>query len=573
MRRPSPYPGPEALLALATPLPGVVVLVWAAAGEHGTGTWTTGALLLLAGGLAAAAIVRHGAIARGASGLRATLRAVLPALAGVLACAVALALPGALVARENARLVAWTVDGDAEPVLIGAGVAVSAERSGGAADGGLLTLVGRRAADGRVLWRTRIADPGTPRGEPPRWQRVGTTAIATDDRLGFAAVDLPTGRLLWRTRDRGARFSSVATDRSVASTLCLLSDARGRGVPVPRCTAEARDLRSGRVLWSAPVAPEGAPLGSPVASRRERSGPLWPSSWVLTVERDPDARPPSGLDARWPASYEPSGSPLRYAVRDVDTGRVAMRGRADDDELLAVTGLGLLRAVQPRSAAGPSTRMALIDPRTGRTRWSRELPSRVLRGAGPGPWLATLGGRVPLSTTPGDLLAGIDPQGEKRLLLRFCLLDPQSGRIVELPVPRLRHLSIPPQQDPVVDARAARAVVPDPVVVVTSQWNNVVLALHPDAPRASRSWQDEGGGTFGLVRTAGVSASVQPFELRDLRGTRAGGGFEVRDLRAGERLGAVRGDSAAQPKAVGDGIVFRDRDGEDEVVRVLEGRG
>lgn len=570
MRRPTLHRDPEVLLAIATPLPGLLVLVAAAAGEHGTGTWRSGALLLLAGGAAFGVLVRRRALGHGAPPRRALLGAALPVLVGALACVVALVLPGLLVARENARLVAWTAPGGAEPELIGAGVAVSTERTAGEGRDGPVTVVGRDARDGRVRWRTRVTDPGQARGARPTWQRVGRTALVTGHVLGFAAVDLPTGRLLWRVRDRGVRFSSVATVRTVASSHCLPQTRRGRGLPVPSCTAEGRDLRTGRVRWSVPVAPEGITLGSPVASRQERSGPLWPSAWAVTVQRDPGARPAAGLAARWPASHEPSRSPLRYAVRDVDTGRVALRGRADDEVLLAVAGSGLLRAIQPRSAAGAPTRLELQDPSTGRTRWSRELPSRVLRGDGPGPWLAMLSGWVPLSSSPSTPLTGINPQGPGRLRLRFGVLDPRTGRLVALPVPRLRHLSVPPAPDPVVDARTVAEVAPDPVVVVTSQWNNVVLALRPGDPRASRSWQDEGGGTFGLVRTARVSASVQPFELRDLSGARARGGFEVRDLRTGRRLGAVRSASAAQPKAVGDGIVFLDRDGDDDVVRVLE---
>jgi hypothetical protein len=566
----------------------VVLLVLTAVLGWGAVAWFLSALLVAAAGLLAGLVVLLRSRAGGASAVRSALRGAVPAATGVALCAFALALPTVLRTHENGALVAWSVPGEGSVVLAEHGVALTLEEPPGEDSGPESVVVGRDLDDGRVRWRTRVPVPDDAgRGSyDGRWQRVGDVALVAGGPFRYAALDLRTGRLLWQDRRKGLRISAVATTRAVASTRCRSTADEGDRAPdptpgaTPSCTAEVRDLRTGRVRWSAPVARQGVYLGAPTVQRGPESGPLWPGRWVLVVAPDPrdgDAGP-SWADTRSPTPDRP----LDWALRDLETGRTVLRGSTRGLSGLALAGGGLLRErVRERSEFGfrPRTTWSLVEPATGRVRWSRTEDAGRSDPGGPGLGIWLPSGRIPVARSP---FAAFDLNVEDEYARNggheLRLIDPRTGRLSAVPLGRSDHLAFVSAPPPAVDAGSVTGnPAPDATVLLNATSPAVrrsrMLVATPGRPGAPVQWP--GGAGNDYVATATLAARSRDWDLRDLTGEDQQDALEVRDVRTGEVVNRVRGWGTGYPTVVGERITFGDRsDDEDDggVTRVLRAR-
>jgi hypothetical protein len=508
----------------------VLLLVLTALLGWGWAAWFFSALLVAAAGLAGAVVVLRRSRAGGAYVARATLRGAVPAVVGVLVCAFALALPDALRKHENGAMVAWSAPGEDSVVLAEHGVALTLGSPSGDEDDTENVVVGRDLDDGHVRWRTRVPVPAdAERGSyDGRWQRVGDVALVAGGPFRHAALD----------------------------------------------------LRTGRVRWSAPVAPQAAYLGAPTMQRTPESGPLWPGRWVLTMAPDPqqgDAGPSFGDTSRAPER------PLSWAVRDLETGRVVRRGTTRGLSGLALAGGGLLRERElegPTGVTRPRTTWSLVDPETGRVRWSRTEEAGRSDPGGPGLGIWLPSGRIPLARSP---FAGFDLNVEDRYARgggrELRLIDPRTGRDAGVPLGSSDHLTIETRPAaPVTAATVARNPDPDATlllnVIESGDRYSRELVAFPGRPGAPRSWPDR-TASDDYVFTATLAARPRSYDLEDLTGEGQQDGIEIRDLRTGEVVNRIRGWGAGYPEAVGERIVFHDRSGDEDgpgVTRVLRAR-
>jgi hypothetical protein len=588
------------LLCVIAAVLGVVLLVLTALLGLGAVPWILGALIVLAAGVAGAVVTHLRARRHGARVVPALARGAVPAALGLAVCVAALALPGALRARENGRLVAWTAPGRSSVVLAEHGIALTLERAPGQATGLRPVVVGRDLDDGRVRWRTRLRIPDDARdgSYDDRWQRVGDVAIVAGGPFRSAALDLRTGRVLWQDLRPGLRISAVATTRAIASTRCVDTedededesatpddaespDGAGGSASAgpPPCTAEVRDLRTGRIRWSTPVAPQGVYLGAPTTQRNQSSGPLWPGRWVLTLAPDPRA---GGRGPEWDTPSRAPKRPLDWAVRDLETGRVLRRGSTRGLTGLALAGGGLLREQSRERFTGyprRRTTWSLVDPVTGRVRWSRtEVAGRADPG-GPGTGIWLPAGRVPVAKAPFaefDLKIEDDRTRDGGHELR--LLDPRTGRLTAVRTGSADSLTFLPGPSPEVTA-ATVARNPDAdkhvLLSVTGSSPSVsrILLATPGRPADTTAWPDDAGGN-DYVATADLAARGRDHELEDLTGEEQSDAIEIRDRRTGEVVNRIRGWGSGEVRAVGERIVFDDRatDDDESVTRVLRAR-
>ncbi|MSW52397.1 MAG: hypothetical protein F2817_16115 [Actinobacteria bacterium] len=571
-----------------TALLGVLLLALTALLGWGYAAWFFSALLLAAAGLAGGLLVAVRSLAADASVVRATVRGSLPAVVGVLVCAAAIALPTVLREHENGELVAWSVPGERSVVLAEHGVALTVEEPPGEDDGRENLVVGRDLDDGRVRWRTRVPVPAdAERGSyDGRWQRVGDVALVAGGPFRYAALDLRTGRLLWRDARKGLRISAVATTRAVASTRCRSTgdgddeDAEPTPGASPSCVAEVRDLRTGRVRWRAPVARQGVYLGAPTTQRSAESGPLWPGRRVLVLAPDPrdGDRGPS-----WSADRSPAPDrPLAWAVRDLETGRTVRRGTTRGLSGLALAGGGLLtERVRERSGFGyrPRTTWSLLDLPGGRVRWSRTEDAGRADPGGPGLGIWLPSGRIPVARSP---FAAFDVNVEDRYARgggrELRLIDPRTGRVAAVPLGSADHLSFVAAPAPAVSTTsAARNPAPDATILLNVSRLSVrrtrMLLATPGRPGAPVEWARGAGRDY--VATATLAARSRDRDLQDLTGEDQQDALEVRDVRTGEVVNRIRGWGTSTPTAVGERLTFDDGSEHEEdggVTRVLRAR-
>ena len=338
--------------------------------------------------------------------------------------------------------------------------------------------------------------------------RVGSTLILIDRIGDVHALDIGTGRERWTQTPAGDAQPSVATPGVVAFSVC-----RDR-----KCHAEARSIADGALVWEAPVDPGDRYLGSPdVGDPPNRAGGLWPASHVLL--RTP-------------------GTPARYQVRDVATGRVVLRG-GGARESAAVVGKLLVRAGQQ----GPTT---ATDLTTGREAWRFEegnlTPMRAARGE-----TATLG------MPDGGLLMSTQYQALPEISIgdELRVLDPRTGKLT---VETADVDGFEEELAPTLDTPITAESVADgpPVRAPALRSDGDVSEIYADG-RVYRL-DDYERNSIGATRTqVGWEASMSRF---------AGGshdGVEVRDRRSGKRLVRYVGDGGAVVvRSAGERLVIAD---------------
>jgi len=512
--------------------------------------WIAGAVLVPVGGLLLATAAWSAAEARGDGNAALLTRSAAPLVVTIAACVVLLALPGWLLDRSNDELIAWTAP---DVVLVDGDVALSADpREGQPAEpaptgGDALRdpvperdLVGRDPDDGEVRWRTPLRRSDRhpfDADDPDGWHRVGDVALVSGDGFGMAAVDVRTGRLLWQDVDRAPRVV-LATTRTVASTDC------GEAGP---CVAEGRDLRTGRVRWSAPTRDEGRSLGAPSTTPARDDGP-WPSRWAV-VEA--------------PASDAPGGR-RSWTVRDVDTGRVVSRGTAEVGTTLTTFAGGVLRG-DPSGDTGEATRLRLQDPATGRTRWSRTVEGRpVDAGASQSSSVAAPGGWIALQPRQGEADAGLEPSIRDEPSLP--LVDPRDGRPVAVRVAdeTRRVVLVRSPMPPVTAATVASGAAPASRLVGLDPDAGLGLVLAPGRGGAPPTWPEDETSNRRLTLAGDLIARRRLAAYADAVGETQDDGIELRDVATTRVVGRLRGEGLSPPEAEGDRIVVRREGGRGE---------
>jgi outer membrane protein assembly factor BamB len=125
-------------------------------------------------------------------------------------------------------------------------------------------LVAVDLASGEPRWRWSWNGSGSARGRspsPPRMKRAGRLALFTCGDGALTALDVMTGAVVWRLRDR-LRFRTPPT---IVHDALFVVAGGAHGVARLYCV----DLYSGHVRWSAPIAEANAPCtieGSPIVA-------------------------------------------------------------------------------------------------------------------------------------------------------------------------------------------------------------------------------------------------------------------------------------------------------------------
>lgn len=246
-----------------------------------------------------------------------------------------------------------------QPLLIG-GMAVFAEEN---------AVYGIRVRDGKVLWHRAFskeiaAEAGAVYG---LWQSGGrvivlTGQVSTSARL--TALTPSTGAVRWTLRVPGSGLLGSQAQAS-GGTLAILR---------PNGVLESVDLSSGRVLWARPVGPSAGPaaVGPVVAAGGSgravgyAGGGDGRALWTTRgLPPQTNLTAADGLFLAW-SNVEGGGAPTAVTALNPRTGRVAWRFNPGP----AVTILGAGPAGIAFATYVPDRRLYLVNPATGRVRWS-----------------------------------------------------------------------------------------------------------------------------------------------------------------------------------------------------------
>ena len=247
----------------------------------------------------------------------------------------------------------------AQPLVI-SGVAVFAEEN---------AVYGIRVSDGHLLWRRVFSkDIASLTGAVyGLWQADGRVVMLTGQVTSSA-------RLTALTPSTGA----VRWTLPLPAPGLLGSQAQGSGAALailrPNGVLESVDLDSGRVLWTRPVGPSAGPaaVGPVIAAggnglavgyaARGGGRSLW-TARGLPPETNLTAA--GGLFLAW-SNAQGGGAPTAVTALNPRTGRLAWR--FDPGPAVTILGAGPAGIALATYTAHP--RLYLVNPATGRVRWS-----------------------------------------------------------------------------------------------------------------------------------------------------------------------------------------------------------
>ncbi|MFI8875314.1 protein kinase domain-containing protein [Streptomyces sp. NPDC055243] len=299
--------------------------------------------------------------------------------------------------------------------------------------GGGVVATKLRISDGKEVWK--VKSPGVPM---QGMHIVGATndtvvgyrlpAESSDEPIKLVALDAGTSKELWSRPISGQ--STVFTGRAQDA---VLSGSSVLSVDPGRTRVEARDVHSGRTLWSTPF-PAGSEC-TPVAAGQRMYAMCAPAAEVANVEvRHPVVHT---LDLK--SGTFGKGIAVAGPVHPVggDEGRlVLLHQRMNGAEFL---GYDKVLRVEPSSGrvsarplkktygatpgvangtvyfAEPTGRISAVAPETGREKWSRQ--TGVEGASGPAEGGGTLyfsspSGRVVALSPRGRTLWSTDPRAE-----------------------------------------------------------------------------------------------------------------------------------------------------------------
>ncbi|MEV8316018.1 PQQ-binding-like beta-propeller repeat protein [Streptomyces sp. NPDC059900] len=271
--------------------------------------------------------------------------------------------------------------------------------------GGGVVATRLRISDGKEIWR--VKSPGVPT------QGMHIVGVTKDTVLGYrnpegngsaqqvVALDARTSKELW-SRPIGGQ-SAVYTGRTQDA---VLSGSTVLSVDPGRTRVEARDARSGSMLWSTPV-PAGSEC-TPVAAAQRVYAMCAPSGEVANVDVRHPVLHTLGLKSGALGKGIPVQGPVQ-PVGDAKGGLVLLHQRMQGaqtvgyDKVLRVdpdSGQVASRPLEKTYDATPGIadgtvyfaettgRVSAVDPASGRQKWSRQTS---VEGAS-GPVLAPGGG-------------------------------------------------------------------------------------------------------------------------------------------------------------------------------------
>ncbi|MGV2919867.1 protein kinase domain-containing protein [Streptomyces alfalfae] len=303
--------------------------------------------------------------------------------------------------------------------------------------GGGVVATRIRAADGSRVWTEK--SPGVPAqgvhlvgvsGDTVLGYRIGTEEQPDSSATEVVALDADKGRELW-SAPSGAQSTSV-TGRTrdavvLGSTVVTVDAANSR--------FEARQARSGRVLWRTPF-PAGSKC-APVPAGKRLYAMCAPASEVASTEvRHPVLREAGLASGRLGRAVAVKGPAVPAGT--ADGGLVLLRERREGPALLGYDGVARVdpasREVSyarlPRTFDGtagmaggtlyltaPTGLVTALDPVTGKKKWSRQ--TAVEGASGPAPdgagtlYFSSASGRVAaLAARTGKPLFTTDPRAD-----------------------------------------------------------------------------------------------------------------------------------------------------------------
>ncbi|WP_409058981.1 protein kinase domain-containing protein [Streptomyces sp. SYP-A7185] len=309
--------------------------------------------------------------------------------------------------------------------------------------GGGGTLATRlRISDGKQVWK--VKSPGVPMqgmhivgatDDTVLGYRIPDDAASTDERVQLVALDARTSKKLW-ARPIGTQ-SQIYTGRSQDA---VLTGSTVLSADADRTRIEARDVHSGRTLWSTPF--PGGRQCTPVPAGGRMYAMCAPSPEVDDVE----VRHPSVHSVDLKSGSLGEGIAVAGPVHPVGDSKgrlVLLHQRMKGPEFLGydkvlrvdpgsgrVTARPLKRTYSATTGVVDGTvyfaeqtgRISAVDPATGRQKWSRQtsvegasgpVPSADQGGGAGALYFSSASGRVvALSPRGGTPLWSTDPRAE-----------------------------------------------------------------------------------------------------------------------------------------------------------------
>ncbi|GAA3150762.1 serine/threonine-protein kinase [Streptomyces rectiviolaceus] len=291
--------------------------------------------------------------------------------------------------------------------------------------GGGVVATRLRISDGKEIWK--VKSPGVPMqgmhivgatNDTVLGYRIPEDAAASEQPVKLVALDAGTSKELWSRPISGQ--SQIYTGRSQDA---VLSGSTVLSVDTGRTRVEARDVRSGRPLWSTPF-PAGSEC-TPVPAGQRMYAMCAPAAEVANVE----VRRPVIHTLDLKSGTFGKGISVQGPVHPMggDEGRlVLLHQRMQGPEFLGYDkvlrvepGSGRVSTrplkktygATPGSADGtvyfaePTGRISAVDPATGRQKWSRQ--TGVEGASGP----TASGGALYFSSPSGRVVA-LSPRGK-----------------------------------------------------------------------------------------------------------------------------------------------------------------
>lgn len=291
--------------------------------------------------------------------------------------------------------------------------------------GGGVLATRLRISDGKEIWK--VKSPGVPMqgmhivgatDDTVLGYRIPPEAASSDEPVKLVALDARTSKELWSRPVSGQ--SQIFTGRSQDA---VISGSTVLSVDPGRTRVEARDVHSGRTLWTTPF-PAGSEC-TPVPAGQRMYAMCAPAAQVANIEvRNPVLRtvdltsgtfgkgiavtgpvhPVGGDDGRLVLLHQRMNGPefLGYdKVLRVEPGS----GRVSSRPLGKVYGATPGMANGTVYFAEQTGRISAVDPGTGRQKWSRQ--TGVEGTSGP----TANGGTLYFSSASGRVVA-LSPQGK-----------------------------------------------------------------------------------------------------------------------------------------------------------------
>lgn len=291
--------------------------------------------------------------------------------------------------------------------------------------GGGVLATRLRISDGKEIWK--VQSPGVPMqgmhivgatDDTVLGYRIPPEAASSDEPVKLVALDARTSKELWSRPISGQ--SQIFTGRSQDA---VISGSTVLSVDPGRTRVEARDVHSGRTLWTTPF-PAGSEC-TPVPAGQRMYAMCAPAAQVANIEvRNPVLRtvdlgsgtfgkgiavagpvhPVGGADGRLVLLHQRMNGPefLGYdKVLRVEPGS----GRVSSRPLEKVYGATPGVANGTVYFAEQTGRISAVDPGSGRQKWSRQ--TGVEGASGP----TASGGTLYFSSASGRVVA-LSPQGK-----------------------------------------------------------------------------------------------------------------------------------------------------------------